>query len=98
MKQMLSNVIAAAFVAIAGAGLAHAEGEAVDIPHQDWTFSGPFGTWDEAQLQRGFVIFSRMFIVPQHEPRKVPPPIGYRPWRRAHRNDRVGTNHYRHRW
>lgn len=59
MKQMLSNVIAAAFVAIAGAGLAHAEGEAVDIPHQDWTFSGPFGTWDEAQLQRGFVIFSQ---------------------------------------
>lgn len=31
--------------------------ELVTIPSQAWTFNGPFGTFDKAQLQRGFQIY-----------------------------------------
>lgn len=57
MNKMLSSRLTALFLALGSASFAHAEGEAVKIPHRDWTFSGPFGTWDEAQLQRGFQIY-----------------------------------------
>ena len=30
---------------------------APEIAHQDWTFSAPFGTYDNAQLQRGFQVY-----------------------------------------
>ncbi len=29
----------------------------VEIKHQSWTFSGPFGTYDNQQLQRGYQIY-----------------------------------------
>jgi cytochrome c1 len=31
--------------------------EQVQPPRQKWSFSGPFGTYDQAQLQRGFKVF-----------------------------------------
>ncbi|PZQ19077.1 MAG: cytochrome c1 [Ancylobacter novellus] len=31
--------------------------EGVHPPRQSWSFSGPFGTYDQAQLQRGFKIY-----------------------------------------
>ncbi len=37
-----------------GSALAAAE---VVIKHQSWTFSGPFGTYDNQQLQRGYQIY-----------------------------------------
>ena len=40
----------------AGATLAAAQ-EADAPPRQHWSFSGPFGTYDPAQLQRGFKIY-----------------------------------------
>lgn len=43
---------------LAAGGLAHAaEGEHVHIDRQKWTFSGMLGTFDEAQLQRGFKVY-----------------------------------------
>lgn len=36
---------------------AHAAGEAVHAHQQDWSFSGPFGTYDRNQLRRGFQIY-----------------------------------------
>ena len=30
------------------------------MPHQEWSFSGPFGTFDRAALQRGFQIYSEV--------------------------------------
>lgn len=44
-----------AFAAPAGA----AEG-AVDLPEQKWSFSGPFGAFDQAQLQRGYQVYSQV--------------------------------------
>lgn len=35
---------------------AFAAGDRVIPPRQNWTFSGPFGTFDRAQLQRGFKV------------------------------------------
>jgi ubiquinol-cytochrome c reductase cytochrome b/c1 subunit len=34
-----------------------AAGERVDPPRASWTFAGPFGTFDRAQLQRGYKVF-----------------------------------------
>ena len=36
-----------------------AEGGAPHIPRERWSFSGPFGTYDPAQLQRGFKIYQQ---------------------------------------
>jgi ubiquinol-cytochrome c reductase cytochrome c1 subunit len=35
----------------------HAAGDAVLPPRIDWSFQGPFGIYDQAQLQRGFKIY-----------------------------------------
>jgi len=49
---------------VAGIGAANAAegGGAPHYPlehpkHVDWSFAGPFGTWDKAQLQRGFKVY-----------------------------------------
>ncbi len=59
MSRTLSVAIKAA--AIAFASLAASPGFAAEggsTPHkQDWTFSGPFGHFDRAQLQRGFKVY-----------------------------------------
>jgi ubiquinol-cytochrome c reductase cytochrome c1 subunit len=59
MSRTLSVAIKAA--AIAFASLAASPGfaaEGASTPHkQDWTFSGPFGHFDQAQLQRGFKVY-----------------------------------------
>lgn len=36
---------------------ANAAGEGVQAHQQDWSFSGPFGTYDKNQLRRGFQVF-----------------------------------------
>jgi ubiquinol-cytochrome c reductase cytochrome b/c1 subunit len=64
---MLRSILAAVFagllaglVAIAPAGAA---GEAPQPPRQKWSFSGPFGTFDRAQLQRGFKVYREVCSV-----------------------------------
>jgi cytochrome c1 len=34
--------------------------EAPEIAYQSWSFSGPFGTYDNAQLQRGFQVYKEI--------------------------------------
>lgn len=43
----------------AGTSASAAEG-APHIPREDWSFSGPFGTYDPAQLQRGFKVYQQV--------------------------------------
>ena len=45
--------------ALCGAGAAVAQ-EAAAPPRQHWSFSGPFGLYDQAQLQRGFKIYQEV--------------------------------------
>ncbi len=44
-------------LALALSGPAHAAGEGVNPPREDWSFGGPFGSFDRAQLQRGFKVY-----------------------------------------
>ncbi len=56
-KGAAAVVLAIALAALAGnAGPASAQ-EAETPPPQKWSFSGPFGTFDRGQLQRGFQIY-----------------------------------------
>ncbi|MBS7697749.1 MULTISPECIES: cytochrome c1 [unclassified Chelatococcus] len=51
--------VVAAMVALAGAASLPAEAAegAPKPPRESWSFSGPFGTFDRAQLQRGFKVY-----------------------------------------
>ncbi len=57
----LRTTLAAAALALASAGVliapAHAAGGETKPPAYDWTFNGPFGTFDRAQLQRGYKVY-----------------------------------------
>lgn len=51
-------LLAGLMVAVIGlAAEAEAAGETPHPPHQRWSFSGPFGTFDRAQVQRGFKVY-----------------------------------------
>src|SRR5829696_513818 len=51
-------LMAGAVAAVLGlAAPALASGETPEPPRQRWSFSGPFGTFDRAQLQRGFKVY-----------------------------------------
>jgi cytochrome c1 len=57
------NLIAAAALAAALSGLALGAASAQDAdapPRQHWSFAGPFGSYDPAQLQRGFKIYKEV--------------------------------------
>lgn len=49
---VLATAIASAPVNAAGGG--------IDIDRQDWSFSGPMGQFDRAQLQRGFQVYKEV--------------------------------------
>jgi cytochrome c1 len=55
------SIFAAALIASGAAALsaqpALAAGEAEQPSRQSWSFAGPFGTFDRAQLQRGFQVY-----------------------------------------
>ncbi|WP_188909734.1 cytochrome c1 [Salinarimonas ramus] len=56
---IIAGAVAASLVASATFpfGSAQAAGAGVTPPKQEWSFAGPFGTYDRAQLQRGFLVF-----------------------------------------
>lgn len=43
-----------------GGTAAHAAGEAIAIPKQEWSFSGMFGTFDRASAQRGLQVYKEV--------------------------------------
>ena len=52
---------AMALVATSGlAALAQGEADQPNPPRQDWSFSGMFGIYDKAQLQRGFQVYKEV--------------------------------------
>ncbi len=58
-----SGLLAAAFfglVALSNSAARAEEGEQPNPAKQSWSFSGPFGTFDRAQLQRGFKIYKEV--------------------------------------
>ena len=71
MNRILSVLAAAGLVMAGTMGLAvaqeegHSEAEPTHFPinkptEEDWTFAGPFGTYDRAQLQRGLKVYKEV--------------------------------------
>lgn len=52
---LLAGALVAALAMPSGAAVA--AGDYVTPPRHSWSFSGPFGTFDREQLQRGFLVF-----------------------------------------
>jgi ubiquinol-cytochrome c reductase cytochrome c1 subunit len=53
------SIILAGAVAVAGfAGLAWAAGDSVSPKKVEWSFNGPFGTFDRAQIKRGWQVYA----------------------------------------
>lgn len=57
--RMMGFLIAAAFLA-GVSPTAHAAGEAPELPELEWSWEGPFGTFDKAQLQRGLQVYTQV--------------------------------------
>ncbi|MBN8958154.1 MAG: cytochrome c1 [Rhizobiales bacterium] len=55
-RSLAALVFAGAFAIVASAPALAAE-ETPHPPRQSWSFAGPFGTFDRAQLQRGFKVY-----------------------------------------
>ncbi|QIB32781.1 cytochrome c1 [Ancylobacter pratisalsi] len=60
LRSLALASLAAAMMLTGGAAIAQ-EGHGSPKPHrEDWTFAGPFGRFDQAQLQRGFQVFKEV--------------------------------------
>ena len=61
MQKFAIAIAAAVALAVGAAGLARAqEAETPKLPHQEWSFEGVFGTYDQAALQRGFQVYKEV--------------------------------------
>ncbi|MBK8174662.1 MAG: cytochrome c1 [Rhodospirillales bacterium] len=63
MKTKYNLLAAAALAAFAWSGPAStpaSANEGAALPHEDWSFNGLFGTFDRAQVQRGFQVFKEV--------------------------------------
>jgi cytochrome c1 len=58
-RTLLALVLAGSFAA-AVSPVSAQQAEQVPPPRQKWSFAGPFGKYDEAQLQRGFKIYKEV--------------------------------------
>ncbi len=58
LKTLLTS--AAAALAISAGGPALSAGAPVGVIDKDWSFEGPFGTFDSAELQRGFQVYMQV--------------------------------------
>lgn len=60
MRRLALAVIAIAAVTLAAPALRAQEEATPPLPHQSWSFEGPFGTFDRAALQRGFQVYDQV--------------------------------------
>ena len=61
MNRLTTTFLAAALLAASASGaLAQADAEQPKPARQSWSFSGLFGLYDQAQLQRGFQVYKEV--------------------------------------
>ena len=60
MRQPVLGLLLAGLLGCGLGGIARAQEEAPTPPHQQWSFEGVFGTYDRAELQRGFQIYKEV--------------------------------------
>ena len=56
----MRTALVLAGLVLAGTAPAHAADHGEKLPKFQWTFNGPFGTYDRAQLQRGYQVYSEV--------------------------------------
>jgi ubiquinol-cytochrome c reductase cytochrome b/c1 subunit len=56
-RSILAFAVAAPLIALGACAASAQEAESPQPPAQTWSFAGPFGKFDRAQLQRGFKIY-----------------------------------------
>ena len=58
MKKSILSILLVAFALVGPTHIATASsGE--KLPQLEWSFKGPFGTYDKAALQRGFLVLMK---------------------------------------
>ncbi len=57
---MRKAMVILAAVLLLGAGGRQAVAAGVELPDQDWSFEGVFGTYDKASMQRGFQVYQEV--------------------------------------
>jgi ubiquinol-cytochrome c reductase cytochrome c1 subunit len=60
MSRFVPRFLATVIAVVAFAGIARAQEEAPTPPHQQWSFQGVFGTYDQAALQRGYQVYKEV--------------------------------------
>lgn len=60
MKMTIKRSILVAAVALGFAAPAFAAGPAIEYQAQNWSFNGPFGTFDRGELQRGYQVYKEV--------------------------------------
>lgn len=60
MRKFRTSALGAALLATTLSTASFAAGEGVEIPRQDWTFSGITGHFDRPQLRRGFEVYQNV--------------------------------------
>ena len=59
LRKLTLTAVAALGVSL-GAGAAHAAGAAGHVEDYDFSFEGPFGSYDQMQLQRGLQVYTEV--------------------------------------
>jgi cytochrome c1 len=60
MRKSVAAALLAALTLAAGGTAARAQEETPAPPHQQWSFNGVFGTYDQAAMQRGFQVYKEV--------------------------------------
>ena len=63
LRTILALVLAGSLLSLTAIAPAAAAGDQPVPPRQKWSFSGPFGTYDRGQLQRGFKVYREVCAV-----------------------------------
>jgi len=60
MKRLIPLAAVVALAAVAAPAVRAQNAEPAPLPHQEWSFEGPFGTYDKAALQRGYQVYKEV--------------------------------------
>ena len=60
MSRFFAALAGVLVLGLASAGGVRAQEEVVPPPHQQWSFQGVFGTYDQAALQRGYQVYKEV--------------------------------------
>ena len=75
-KLFLTLAVAVVTSSLSSVSLLAAGGGDVVLRQEDWSFSGPFGTFDKASMQRGFIPATCVLEISWSTLKEMTPPSG----------------------